>query len=76
MSTLDIREAATDEVSKIVFGDEVVGSRTVAHKLTRFSELHVAIGDSSNDKVLLHSKQHALDAIKAIQKAIELEWLK
>lgn len=76
MSTLDIRKDIPSPVNKIIFGDEVVGGTHVAHKLTRFPGVHVAIGDCSRDKVLLHSKQHALDAIKAIQKAIELEWLK
>lgn len=76
MSTLDIRKADSGPVERIVFADEVVGGTHVAHKLTRFPGAHVAIGDCSRDKVLLHSKQHALDAIKAIQKAIELEWLK
>lgn len=76
MSTLDIRKVDSGPVERIVFADEVVGGTHVAHKLTRFPGVHVAIGDCSRDKVLLHSKQHALDAIKAIQKAIELEWLK
>lgn len=76
MSTLDIRKVDSGPVERIVFADEVVGGTHVAHKLTRFPGVHVAIGDCSRDKVLLHSKHHALDAIKAIQKAIELEWLK
>lgn len=70
MATFDVRKDVAGQTTRILFA-----STHVAHQLTRFSKDHVAIGDS-NDVVLLHSKQHALDAIKAIQKAIELEWLK
>lgn len=77
MATFDVRKDVAASTTLILFADEVVGTTHVAHKLTPcFQGSHVAIGDSCNDEVLLHSKEHALDAIKAIQKAIELGWLK
>ena len=76
MATFDVRKDVAATTTCILFADETVGSTHVAYQLTRFGGEHVVIGDSANDEVLLHSKQHALDAIKAIQKAIELGWLK
>lgn len=77
MSTLDIRKDIPSPVNKILFGDEAFEGTLMAHKLTRFHhDQFVAIGDSSSDRVLLHSKAHAMNAIKAIEQAIALGWLK
>jgi hypothetical protein len=63
---IDIRETE-EEINEIVFADE--GSH--AHTLTKSH--YTSIRDNC-DYVNLCNKEHALNLIKAIEKAIELDW--
>ena len=75
MSVLDIRVDTPSPVEKIVFSSEAVDGWGVAHCLTTYGTKFVAIRDSG-ESVLLTNKEHAENLIKALQKAIELGWLK
>lgn len=76
MATIDVRIHGVETVDRIVFSDSGNGSKVLAHRLVKFDSRYVAIEDGTAQKVLLQSKQHALDAIKAIEQAIALGWLK
>lgn len=71
MATFDVR--STTEVSEIVFWS---GGCNYAEKITPNWNDGAAIYDLSGDHVVIQDKQHALDMIKALEKAIELKWLK
>lgn len=76
MSSIDIREQGEDTVDTIVFADAEDSEDVVqAHYVRRWSSNYFTIEDS-DESVVINSKEHALDLIKAIEKAIELEWVK
>lgn len=82
MSTLDIRKDITEPTTRIVFAERTA-ERTaehtsIAHFLVQWPRRDnaVSIEDGTNEKVIVMSKQHALDLIKALEKSIALGWLK
>ena len=76
MATLDVRKHGVETVDRIVFSEAGNGCKVLAHRLIRFDGGdYVAIEDGTSQKVLLESKEHALNAIKAIEQAIALGWL-
>lgn len=78
MAIFDIRKDVVEPTTRIVFAEAMIERTCVAHFLTPFNRRDdsVAIQDGTLEKVVVVSKQHALDLIKALEKAIELEWLK
>ena len=72
MATFDVRDKG-ETVDKIIFWD---GVGTYAEELIQHGMDEVSIYDGSGDCVIVQDKQHALDMIKALEKAIELKWLK
>lgn len=78
MAIFDIRKDVVEPTTRIVFAEAMMERTCVAHFLVPFNRRDdsVAIQDGTNEKVVIASKQHALDLIKALEKAIELEWLK
>lgn len=70
---LDIRNTQEEEVTSIRFWDDT-GEDVVASTLTH-AWGKVAIEDSTT-VVCVESKEHAINLIKALEKAIELGWLK
>lgn len=76
MAVFDVREDVKEGVIEIVFAEMEVDGTSVAYKLTgdRYSE--VAIWDKLDEYVLVKSAQDAQNLIKALNKAIELGWLK
>lgn len=86
MSTIDIRQIKVPKpINEIVFGErginEIVGeggSAISAHALRRpnLAEHFLQIRDQSDEFVNVVSAEHARNLIKALEKAIQLEWLK
>lgn len=77
MATIDIRNEDNEEVQVIVFGDEKSsGGFWQANRLDN-AELdgYFFISDSV-ESVVINSKDHAHNLIKALNKAIELGWVK
>lgn len=72
MATFDVRDKG-ETVDKIVFWS---GVGNYANAITEFEGEGISIYDRSGDHVVVQDKQHALDMIKALEKAIELKWLK
>ena len=78
MSTIDVRDMNEETVSRIRFAEDhgkVGGDDTcpLACYLT-LENACVAI-DDPYDRVIIKDKEHALNLIKALNKAIELGWL-
>lgn len=74
MSSIDIRNES-EEVTEIIFSDEG-NSYVVATKVERYVTDSIKIVDEDDRaNVIIESKEHAENLIKAIQKAIELRWL-
>lgn len=78
MSTLDIRKDITEPTTRIVFAERTAEHTSIAHFLVQWPRRDnaVSIEDGTNEKVIVMSKQHALDLIKALEKSIALGWLK
>lgn len=86
MSTIDIRcHKIPKPINEIIFGDrglnEIVGeggTAIAAHILKRpnANENFLQIRDQSNEFVNVVSAEHARNLIKALEKSIELGWLK
>lgn len=74
MSTFDVR-LPTEEITCIKFADP---DSNYYHAMTLepAKDNRVNIYDEDSDKVVISDKEHALDLIKALYKAIELGWLK
>lgn len=77
MGVFDVRGEKNEEVDTIIFaerndrdGDEQ------AYRLSKSTfDGFVLIEDSGSDSVVLSSKEHAQNLIKAVEKAIDLGWL-
>lgn len=78
MAIFDIRKDLVEPTTRIVFAERTVEHTNVAHFIVQWPRRvnAVSIEDGTNEKVVIVSKQHALDLIKALEKAIALEWLK
>ena len=70
---IDIREDNMD-ISEIKFWDEVSSGGSVAYTLKNAFDGSFGIKDEY-DSVFIESKQHALNLIKAVNKAIDLGWV-
>jgi hypothetical protein len=81
MSEFDVRKANQEEYTNIRFSQEEVHGTTAAYQLVKWDYEGIMIQDSDYDKiktrgfVVIVDKNHALNLIKAIEKAIELRWL-
>ena len=73
MATFDVRDEDLAAIDEILFWKGAGNYAEVLHEGVCKGE--VAIRDHG-DVILLQNKQHALDLIKALEKAIELQWLK
>lgn len=80
MATIDIRNEVDDKVTVIVFADgEGADGITQAKAIALYDYNgvpYVSIEDMDGDVVIINSKEHAQNLIKALNKAIELGWLK
>lgn len=77
MTILDVRKDAIAPIDTITFSDTSARSHGVAYQITQHisGRGFVRIQDSG-DFVLIESEAHARNLIKALEAAIELEWLK
>ena len=76
MARIDIRSERDTKITEIVFADHEDGDDiTQAYRINSHLGPHLTIHDDITF-VTINSKQHALDLIKALEKAIELEWIK
>lgn len=73
MTTFDVRNEELTAIDEILFWKGAGNYAEVLHEGASKGE--VAIRDQ-DDVILIQNKQHALDLIKALEKAIELQWLK
>lgn len=82
MSTIDIRNDKVSNVTEIRFSDDIVNTTTVASTLSKDKDGEVLIKDRCFDfyeglgYLCIANKEHATDLIKALEKAVELGWLK
>lgn len=79
MATFDVRSENTSEVDTITFADSRGGQEGYCQgdsirKSVDFNS-GVQIDDKNEGFILISTEQHALDLIKALEKAIELKWL-
>ena len=75
MSTIDIRKYEPPEIDRIVFAENKDSVyTTIAYELTKeHKRINIVDGDAY---VIVTSKEHAENLIKALNKAIELGWVK
>ena len=76
MSKFDVRDSIPDEIDVIIFADSH-SSYSIADRLEKHTGKSViSITDEQDDSVYIGSKEDALNLIKALNKAIELDWFK
>jgi hypothetical protein len=75
-TTFDVRTDENFEVDKIVFANHLdkTESWEIAEYLDKVEDGLVAI-NGNGDAIFIQDKHHALNLIKALEKAIELKWL-
>lgn len=71
----DVRTAEQEEISSIHFANKTYLATNIAFQITKGNGGKVKIEDS-NEFVFVPDKQHALSLITALEKAIDLGWLK
>jgi len=74
----DVRNDGAGEVDEVVFADgKAADGSYQAHRIEPHTKgRDVKVFDGSGDYVYVNSEDHARDLIKALNKAIELGWLK
>jgi hypothetical protein len=76
MAVFDVREDVEESITEIVFAEKKDNEGTsLAYKMGRMWN-GVALHDDTGEKVLVQSAQDAQSLIKALNKAIELGWLR
>lgn len=79
MATFDVRDKTGGVVDAIIFGSQRGGFEDYAQgfsiRKSVDSREGVQINDAEGEFILISTKQHALDLIKALEKVIELNWL-
>lgn len=78
MATIDVREAGVATVDKIMFYGDCFEESAAALEIDR-CEVHtgcvaITASDEEMGVLALENKEHALNLIKAIHKALELGW--
>ncbi|WPJ20622.1 hypothetical protein vBPFY1MI_139 [Pseudomonas phage vB_PF_Y1-MI] len=78
MAIFDVRKDVVEHTTRIVFAEPTSERTFVAHFIVPFNRRDhaISIGDGTGEKVVISSKQHALDLIKALEKSIAVGWLK
>lgn len=80
MSTYDVRSNNEETITEIVFADYLDSDdcsqayRIFPDVLTSAKQKYIVISQEV-DSVVINSKEHALNLIKALNKAIELGWI-
>lgn len=71
----DVRVGVEEEITEIVFGD-VDPTYCLGTVIKRWGRNKISIFDDNDDEIGIKDKEHAENLIKALQKAIEIGWLK
>ena len=77
MSTYDVRSNNEEVIDEIVFAEKYCGGSQAFRICQDWSSTHekyIVISDGC-DFTIINSKEHALNLIKALNKAIELGWI-
>lgn len=78
MATFDVRNSGNEGITEIVFADEEDTQGFVQAYRLNFGcfreDNPIAIDDGENC-VIINTKEHAENLIKALRKAIELGWI-
>lgn len=73
MATIDVRGEVEEVVTAIKFSDSYA-THLIGEGIGEEGSF-VMLYDDNNDYVVINDKEHALNLIKALNKAIELGWL-
>lgn len=80
MATFDIRNNNIKEITEIIFANEKgADGYEQANKITKEilnNDPYICIVDGYAERIAINSVEHAQYLIKALNKAIELGWLK
>ena len=80
MATIDIREVKEEEITEIVFavgeGPDGFAQASAIAPYVYTGVPYVSIKSVDGDQVIINSKDHAHNLIKALNKAIELGWVR
>ena len=71
----DVRIGVDEEITEIIFADDDPDI-WIANKLTEWCTNTLYIRNDRDELVAIKGKEHAENLIKALQKAIEIGWLK
>ena len=71
----DVRIGVDEEITEIVFGD-IDPTFYLGTAIKRWGQDKIIIFDNAAAEVGIKDKEHAENLIKALQKAIEIGWLK
>lgn len=74
MSVLDIRKTADEPITNIVFADEGRNYVTATSLMKRSDHFRI-VDEDDDSNLIIESKEQAENLIKAIEKAIELNWV-
>jgi hypothetical protein len=79
MSTIDIRQVEdTSEVNKIIFsngGDRYVTGSYLLHRQYRLDTITI-LDEEEDSEIIIESVEQVENLIKALNKAVELGWVK
>lgn len=81
MSVFDVRKQSEECVDTLIFADEnSLDDEPQAYKVfhsqhNKFGS-YIEIMDGEGDVVIINNKEHAENLIKALNKAVELGWIK
>lgn len=83
MSTFDVRDFKDEPITNIRFSSDIFNDTILASTLVRRDDLSIEIRDEQYSEegdgigqLVVYGKKHAQDLIKALNKAIEIGWLK
>ncbi len=80
MTTFDIRKEGSEEITKIVFADEAERDYDETARVFRLVKdsdgPFILVEDENGTYVVVDTKERTLNLIKALNKAIELGWVK
>ena len=74
MTTIDVRD--TSEVTEIIFAETTQRSTNIAFRIQKYTGMSkgIKIADE-REFVVVHSKEHADNLIKALQEAVKQGWI-
>lgn len=71
----DVRTPVNEEITEIVFGG-IDPTSYLGTVIKRWGQNKISIFDDASAEIGIQNKEHAENLMKALQKAIEISWLK